>query len=78
MSQSALDCSHGAFEALYAFIVRVSLLLLEYNVDAITAAISLRECVEAGDSVLSRKQGIAMAQNHVPFPPATEDSRHVQ
>ena len=72
MSKPVLGLSHGDYEALYVFIGQVSLWLLEYNVDAITAAISLQKRAEAGDSALRREQGIAMAQAHVTCFPDTE------
>ena len=50
---------------LYAFIGRVSLLLVEHNVDAITATMFLREIVEAGGSALSLEQAKHIASNYV-------------
>jgi hypothetical protein len=43
----------------------VSLLLVEHNVDAITATMFLRELVEAGGSTLRAEQAMAIAQNYV-------------
>ena len=54
-----------ANEALYAFIGRVSLLLVEHNVDAITATMFLREIVEAGGSALSLEQAKDIASSYV-------------
>jgi len=48
MSKPVLDLSQHADEAFYALIGRVSLLLVEQNVDAITITMFLRELVEAG------------------------------
>ena len=65
MSKPVLDLSQHADEAFYAFIGRVSLLLVEHNVDAITATMFLRELVEAGGSTLHVEQAMAIAQNYV-------------
>ena len=65
MSKPVLDLSQHADEAFYAFIGRVSLLLVEHNVDAITATMFLRELVEAGSSTLRVEQAMAIAQNYV-------------
>jgi hypothetical protein len=65
MSKPVLDLSQHADEALYAFIGRVSLLLVEHNVDAITATMFLRELAEAGSSTLRVEQAMAIAQNYV-------------
>jgi hypothetical protein len=50
---------------LYAFIGRVSLLLVEQNVDAITVVTFLREIAEAGGGALSLEQAREIAQNYV-------------
>ena len=65
MSKPVLDLSQHADEAFYAFIGRVSLLLVEHNVDAITATMFLRELAEAGSSTLRVEQAMAIAQNYV-------------
>lgn len=65
MSKPVVELSPGAHDALYAFIGRVSLELVEHNVDAITAANFLRELAEAGGSALSVEQAMAIAQNYV-------------
>ena len=65
MSKPVLDLSQHVDEALYAFIGRVSLLLVEHNVDAITATMFLRELVEAGGSTLRVEQAMAIAPNDV-------------
>lgn len=65
MHKPVVTLDHGAQEALYAFIGRVSLELVEQNVDAITAANFLRELAEAGGSALSLEQARAIAQNYV-------------
>ena len=53
---------HGQ-DALYAFIGRVSLLLVAHNVDAITATMFLREIVDAGGQTLSLEQARHIASN---------------
>jgi hypothetical protein len=65
MSKPVLERNQGAHEAFYAFIGRVSLGLVEHNVDAITAANFLRELAEAGGSALSVEEAKAIAQNYV-------------
>jgi hypothetical protein len=49
----------------YSLIGRVSLLLVEENVDAITATNFLREIAEAGGSMLDTEHAIQIAQNYV-------------
>jgi len=65
MDRPKLDPMQHANAALYAFIGRVSLLLVEHNVDAITATMFLREIVEAGGSALSIKQAQHIASSYV-------------
>jgi len=65
MDRPRLDSTPHDNEALYAFIGRVSLLLVEHNVDAITATMFLREVVEAGGSALSLEQAKHIARNYV-------------
>ena len=65
MDKPMLDLTHPTNEDLYAFIGRVSLLLVEHNVDAITAATFLREIAEAGGSALSPEQARTIARNYV-------------
>ena len=65
MSKPMLELNQGTHEAFYAFIGRVSLELVEHNVDAITAANFLRELAEAGGSALSVEEARAIAQNYV-------------
>jgi hypothetical protein len=67
MSKPILDLNDDANEAFYAFIGRVSLRLVEHNVDAITATNFLRELAEAGGSALSVEQAMAMAASYVAF-----------
>lgn len=67
MHKPVLDLNHGAHDTFYAFIGRVSLQLVEHNVDAITAANFLRELAEAGGSALSLEEAMAIAQNYVTF-----------
>ena len=78
MSKPVLDLSQHADEAFYTFIGRVSLLLVEQNVDAITATMFLRELVEAGGSTLRVEQAMVIAQNYVECaiaPPQEHDLR---
>jgi hypothetical protein len=65
MSKPVLEFNHGANEAFFAFIGRVSLRLVEHNVDAITAANFLRELAEAGGSALTVEQARAIAESYV-------------
>jgi hypothetical protein len=65
MDKPMLDLTQCPNEDLYAFIGRVSLLLVEHNVDAITAATFLREIAEAGGSTLSLNQARHIARNYV-------------
>ena len=65
MDKPILDLTQQPNEDLYAFIGRVSLLLVEHNVDAITAAMFLREIAEAGGSALSLNQARHIARNYV-------------
>jgi hypothetical protein len=51
--------------AFYALIGRVSLLLVEENVDAITATNFLREIAEAGGSALETEQALQIAKNYI-------------
>jgi hypothetical protein len=65
MDKPMLDLSQPTTEDLYAFVGRVGLLLVEHNVDAITAATFLREIAEAGGSALSLEQARTIARNYV-------------
>src|SRR5258706_14816137 len=65
MDRPRLDPLQHAHEALYAFIGRVSLLLVEHNVDAITSTMFLRENVEAGGSALSMEQAKHITSSYV-------------
>lgn len=67
MNKPVLDLSQHPDEALYAFIGRVSLRLVEHNVDAITATMFLRELAEAGSSTLRVEQAMAIAQSYVEY-----------
>lgn len=71
MSKPVLDLSQHADEAFYAFVGRVSLLLVEQNVDAITATMFLRELAEAGGSLLPKDEAMVLAQNYVAYTPDT-------
>ncbi|HEY7494023.1 MAG TPA: hypothetical protein VIH59_23340 [Candidatus Tectomicrobia bacterium] len=65
MDKPLLDLRQNSTPEFYAFVGRVSLLLVEHNVDAITAATFLREIAEAGGNALSTAQAIHIAQNYV-------------
>ena len=65
MDKPVLDLAQCAHADLYAFIGRVSLLLVEHNIDAITATTFLREIVEAGGNALSLEQARHIASNYV-------------
>jgi hypothetical protein len=65
MDKPLLDLRQNTTPEFYAFVGRVSLLLVEHNVDAITAATFLREIAEAGGNALSTAQAIHIAQNYV-------------
>jgi hypothetical protein len=69
MDRPRLDPMPCAHAVLYAFIGRVSVLLVEHNVDAITATMFLREIVEAGSSALSLEQAKHIASNYVEIIP---------
>lgn len=71
MSKPVLDLSQHADEAFYAFVGRVSLLLVEQNVDAITATMFLRELADAGGSMLPKDEAMVLAQNYVAYTPDT-------
>jgi hypothetical protein len=65
MDKPSMQWTPGTAADFYAFIGQVSLLLVEHNVDAITATTFLREIVEAGGSTLSLEQARRIAQNYV-------------
>ena len=65
MTKPKLDHTAAHEEDFYAFIGRVSLRLVEDNVDAITAAMFLREIAEAGGSTMPLEQARRIAQNYV-------------
>jgi hypothetical protein len=65
MDKPSMQLTPGTAADFYAFIGQVSLLLVEHNVDAITATTFLREIVEAGGSTLSLEQARRIAQNYV-------------
>ena len=65
MDKPTLDLSQNSQTDFYALVGRVSLLLVENNVDAITAAMFLREIVEAGGSDLTPREAIQVARNYV-------------
>jgi hypothetical protein len=61
MDKPILDLRQDTNPEFYAFIGRVSLLLVEHNVDAITAATFLREIAEAGGNTLNTVQAMHIA-----------------
>lgn len=65
MEKPILNFNQNDNAAFYTFVGRVGLLLVENNVDAITATTFLREIVEAGGHDLSLEQAIRIAQNYV-------------
>lgn len=65
MDQPTLDFAPWAQADFYAFIGRVSLLLVEHNTDAITATTFLREIVEAGGNALRLEEARSIAANYV-------------
>jgi hypothetical protein len=65
MARPFLTPSRDPQVELYAFIGRVSLRLVEQNVDAITAVNFLREIAEAGGGRLSLEQAREIAQHYV-------------
>jgi hypothetical protein len=65
MDKPILDLRQDTNTEFYAFIGRVSLLLVEHNVDAITVTTFLREITEAGGNTLSTVQAMHIAQNYV-------------
>jgi hypothetical protein len=65
MDKPKLDRSPQGREDFYAFIGRVSLQLVDNNVDAITVTNFLREIIEAGVHTLTMEQVLNMAQNYV-------------
>jgi hypothetical protein len=67
MNKPKLDHSQHGREDFYAFIGRVSLQLVESNVDAITVTNFLREIIEAGVPTLTMAQVMDIAQNYVDF-----------
>jgi hypothetical protein len=68
MAKPVLDYTQADNTDIFAFIGRVSLLLVEHNVDAITATTFLREIAEAGGGMLSLGQARRIAQNYVDLP----------
>jgi hypothetical protein len=69
MDKPMLDLTQRANQEFYALIGRVSLLLVEYNVDAITAATFVREIAAAGGSALTLEQARDIACNYVDIVP---------
>jgi hypothetical protein len=75
MVKPTLDYTQVDDKEIFAFIGRVSLLLVEHNVDAITATTFLREIAEAGGSTLSLEQARRIAQNYVDTSPSGSANR---
>jgi hypothetical protein len=65
MDKPFLDLAQCAHADFYAFIGRVSLLLVEHNIDAITVTMFLREIVDAGGHTLSLEQARDIASHYV-------------
>jgi hypothetical protein len=65
MDRPLLDLAQAAHTDFYAFIGRVSLLLVEHNIDAITVTMFLREIVDAGGNALSLEQVRDIASHYV-------------
>ena len=65
MDKPQVDLSQHDRDAFYAFIGRVSLQLVDSNVDAITVANFLREIIAAGAHTLTLAQAMEMARNYV-------------
>jgi len=65
MDKPQSDFNQHNREAFYAFVGRVSLQLIESNVDAITVANFLREITAAGAQTLTLEQAMEIAQNYV-------------
>ena len=67
MDKPHFDLSQGGQDDFYAFVGRVSLQLVESNVDAITTANFLREIINAGGPTLDLIQAMNIARNYVAF-----------
>jgi hypothetical protein len=65
MNKPLIDFEQHNREAFYALIGRVSLKLIESNVDAITVANFLREITAAGARTLTPEQALEIARNYV-------------
>jgi hypothetical protein len=65
MDKPFLDLAQCAHADFYAFIGRVSLLLVEHNIDAITVTMFLREIVDDGGHTLSLEQARDIASHYV-------------
>jgi hypothetical protein len=65
MDKPLLDLAQCAHADFYALIGRVSLLLVEHNIDAITVTMFLREIVDAGGYALSLEQVKHIASHYV-------------
>ena len=67
MNKPLIDFEQHNREAFYALIGRVSLKLIESNVDAITVANFLREITVTGAHTLTLEQALEIARNYVDF-----------
>ena len=65
MDKPLLDLAQCAHADFYALIGRVSLLLVEHNIDAITVTMFLREIVDAGGDAHSLAQVRHIASHYV-------------
>jgi hypothetical protein len=65
MDKPQVDLRQHHRDAFYAFIGRVSLQLVDSNVDAITVANFLREVIAAGEHTLTPEQAVEIARNYV-------------
>jgi hypothetical protein len=65
MDKTQVDFKQNNQQAFYAFVGRVSLQLVDNNVDAITVANFLREITEADRHTLTPDQAIEIAQHYV-------------
>jgi hypothetical protein len=65
MDKPPSDFKEHSQDAFYAFVGRISLQLIDSNVDAITVANFLREITAAGAQTLTLEQAMEIAQNYV-------------
>jgi hypothetical protein len=65
MNKPQMDFKPHNREVFYALVGRISLQLIDNNVDAITVANFLREITAAGEHTLTPEQVIEIARNYV-------------